>query len=119
METQVLKNAKKDIPLYLAEFNKYWSLTSAEYSDDDLAKCYATTLIAKNWKISLNSRGINHMNEILDEVHEDVNASFFHSYFGHYRSAHMHLRSVIELSLQLLYFYQHEVEYHHWRNAEF
>lgn len=31
----------------------------------------------------------------------------------------MHLRSVIELTLQLLYFYQHEIEFSQWKKAEF
>ena len=59
------------------------------------------------------------LNEILDEIHEDINASFFYSMFGQYRSAHMHLRSVIELSLQMIYFYQHEVEHNQWKSGDF
>lgn len=119
MDTQILTNAKKDIPLYFKDFKSFWDSTTAHYSNKDLTDCFATSLIFKNWSLSLAHIGIDNLDGILKEVHEDINASFFHSYFGHYRSAHMHLRSVIELSLQLIYFYQHEVEYAQWRDADF
>lgn len=119
MDSQILANAKKDIPLYFKDFKSFWDSTSTTYSNKDLTNCFAATLIFKNWLICLNHKGINNLDGIFWEIHEDINASFFHSYFGHYRSAYMHLRSVIELSLQLLYFSQHEVEYEQWKNAEF
>ncbi len=119
MDARILKEAKKDIPLYFIDFKSFWDLTSQKFNDKELTDCYATTLIFKNWLLSLNHLKINSLDGILKEIHEDINASFFHAYFGHYRSAHMHLRSVIELSLQLIYFYQHEVEYEQWRLAEF
>jgi hypothetical protein len=119
MDTRLLANAKKDIPLYFKDFKAFWDLTNAHYTDKDLVECYYTSLIFKNWKISLNHIHTKSLNGILQEIHEDINASFFHSYFGLYRSAHMHLRSVIELSLQMIYFYQHEVEYEQWKNADF
>lgn len=119
MDAQILAKAKKDIPLYFNDYKNFWDSTTNHYSDKDLTDCYATTLIFKNWNISLNHIRINFLDDILKELHEDVNASFFHSYFGHYRSAHMHLRSVIELSLQMLYFFQHEVEYGQWRSGDF
>lgn len=119
METRLLAEAKKDIPLYFNDFKSFWDLTSAHFTDKDLIDCYATTLLFKNWLLSLNHINVKNLDGILKELHEDVNASFFHAYFGHYRSAHMHLRSLIELTLQLLYFYQHEVEYSQWQNGEF
>lgn len=119
MDSQILAKAKHDIPLYLNDFKSFWDSTTSAYTDTDLTNCYATSLIFKNWLISLNHIGINNLDGILKEIHEDINASFFHSYFGHYRSAHMHLRSVIELSLQLLYFYQHEIEYDQWKTGDF
>lgn len=119
MDAQLLANAKRDIPLYFADFKSFWDSTTAHYSDQDLLKCYTNTLIFKNWQLSLNHIGVRNFDTILVEIHEDINSSFFLAYFGQYRSAHMHLRSVIELSLQLLYFYQHEVELSRWRNAEF
>ncbi len=119
MDSQILLNAKKDIPEYFSDFKKFWDSTSDFYSDEDLIDCYASTLLFKNLKISLNHIGLNSNDEILIELHEDINASFFHAYFGNYRSAYMHLRSSIELSLQLLYFLQHEVEYNQWREADF
>lgn len=119
MDAKLLAAAKKDIPLYFEDFKNFWDLTTAALTDKDLTDCYANTLIFKNWLISLNHLGIKNLDDILKELHEDINASFYRAYFGNYRSAHMHLRSVIELSLQLMYFYQHEVEYQQWRDAEF
>jgi len=119
MESQLLTKAKRDIPLYFRDFKVFWDLTTSEYTDNELTNSYATSIIFKNWLICLNHIGIKNFDEIINEIHEDINASFFHSYFGHYRSSHMHLRSVIELSLKLIYFYQHEVEYQQWREADF
>lgn len=119
MNEKILRQAKKDIPLYFEDFKKFWEKSESYYTDDDLLKNYATTLIFKNWLLALNHLGINILDSLFKEIHEDINASFFHAYFGQYRSAHMHLRSVIELGLQCLYFYQHEVEFLQWKNAEF
>jgi len=119
MEAKILLKARKDIPLYFNDFKCFWDLTTANFKDKDLTDCYAATLLFKNWLIALNHVEVKNLDGILKELHEDINASFFHAYFGHYRSAHMHLRSVIELSLQLIYFFQHEVEYELWRSAEF
>lgn len=119
MDTRLLAEAKKDIPLYFKDFQNFWDSTTKHFTDEDLTDCYANTLIFKNWTISLNHIDVKSLDCLLKEIHEDINASFFHAYFGHYRSAHMHLRSVIELSLQLIYFHQHEVEYEQWQNAEF
>lgn len=119
MDSQILALAKEDIPLYFRDFKNFWDSTTAEFLEADLIDCYANSLIFKNWKISLNHIKIASLNGIINELHEDINASFFHAYFGHYRSAHMHLRSVIELSLQLMYFFQHEIEYGQWELGEF
>lgn len=119
MDARLLAEAKKDIPLYFEDFKKFWESTDRAFNDPDLVECYATTLIFKNWLLCLSHVGIKNLDDILKELHEDINTSFFLAYFGQYRSAHMHLRSVIELSLQLIYFFQHEVEYEQWRNAEF
>ncbi|WP_340158898.1 hypothetical protein [uncultured Maribacter sp.] len=119
MDSKILLNAKRDIPEYFKDFKKFWDSTTEFYTDEDLIDCYSSTLLFKNLKISLNHIGLNGNDEILNELHEDINSSFFYAYFGNYRSAYMHLRSVIELSLQLIYFIQHEVEYHQWKNADF
>lgn len=119
MDKRILAEAKKDIPLYFNDFKNFWDLTTAHFNDTDLTNCYATTLIFKNWLLCLNHIKMSNLDNILKELHEDINASFFRAYFGNYRSAHMHLRSVIELTLQLIYFFQHEVEYEQWLLAEF
>lgn len=119
MDAKLLLNAKKDLPLYFADFKNFWDATSIHYSDDELLACYANTLIFKNWKISLNHIGNHDLDSLLDEINEDINTSFILAHFGLYRSSHMHLRSVIELSLQCLYFYHHEVELLQWKEADF
>ena len=93
MDSELLTRAKKDIPLYFQDFKVFWDSTTSEYTDKELTNCYATSLIFKNWLICLNHIGINNFDELLKEIHEDINSSFFHSYFGHYRSSHMHLRT--------------------------
>ena len=119
MNSQILTKAKQNIPLYFNEFQSFWDETSENYSDDDLHDCYRNTLIFKNWQIALNHIRVAQLDTILSELHEDINSSFYLSFFGQYRSAHMHLRSVIELSLQVLYFYQHEVEFSQWKTGDF
>lgn len=119
MDARILAEAKKDIPLYFQDFKDYWNSVSDNISDADLTDCYHATLIYKTWKLCLNHLGIISMDVLLNELHEDVNTSFFQSFFGLYRTAHMHLRSLIELSMQMVYFYQHEVEYAQWREGDF
>jgi hypothetical protein len=92
MDSIILSNAKKDIPLYFKDFENFWNSTNTFFNDKDLTNCYASTLIFKNWKISLNYIKITNLNNVLNELHEDINTSFFHAYLGYYRSAHMHLR---------------------------
>lgn len=119
MDSRILSEAKKDIPLYFNDFKSYWDSVGNNVNDTDLIDCYHSTLIFKNWKLCLNHIGIHSMDILLNELHEDINTSFFQTYFGLYRTAHMHLRSLIELSMQMVYFYQHEVEYLQWKNGDF
>ena len=119
MRNKVIENAKRDLPLYLDDFQKFWGFSVDEISDDDLYKTYRATLVFKNWKLSLNSIGINDYNLILNELFEDINSSFFLALFGQYRSAHLHMRSSIELTLQFLYFIHHPIEYQQWKDGNF
>lgn len=119
MDGRILAEAKKDIPLYFDDFKAYWDSVVLNINDAELTECYHATLIYKNWKQSLNHVGISAMDVFLSELHEDINTSFCQSYFGLYRTAHMHLRSIIELSMQMVYFYQHEVEYSQWKEGDF
>lgn len=119
MDARILSEAQKDIPLYFNDFKAYWDSVVNNINDSDLTDCYSSTLIYKNWKHCLNHIGITSMDVFLSELHEDINTSFFQSYFGLYRTAHMHLRSIIELAMQMAYFYQHEIEYIQWKDGEF
>ncbi len=119
MKNKIIQNAKEDLPLYFQDFTTFWDSSVAAISDDDLYKTYRATLVFKNWKLSLNAIGVKDFDLILNELFEDINSSLFLAIFGQYRSAHMHMRSSIELSLQLLYFLHHPIEYQQWRDGEF
>lgn len=119
MKAKIIKHAKEDLPLYLADFTKFWNDSVSTISDDELYKCYRATLTFKNWKISLNTIGIKELDLLFNELFEDINSSLFLALFGQYRSAHMHMRSSIELSLQLLYFVHHPIEFKQWKDGEF
>ncbi|MDD4438155.1 MAG: hypothetical protein PHS04_09000 [Tissierellia bacterium] len=119
MNAKILLNANEDIPLYLDDFKTFWQQTIGNCSDDVLTDIYHSTLIFRNWKFGLFEITGNNVIEILNELHEDVNSSFYQTLFGLYRSAHMHLRSCIELSMQYLYFLEHPVEYTLWQNGDF
>lgn len=119
MKDKIIKKAKEDLPLYFTDFSTFWNNSVNTISDDELYCTYRATLVFKNWKMSLNALGIKNLDLLLDELFEDINSSFFLALYGQYRSAHMHMRSSIELSLQLLYFLHHPIEFQQWRNGEF
>lgn len=119
MKTKIVQKAKEDLPLYFNDFKVFWDSSLAAINDEDLYKTYRATLVFKNWKLSINTLGLNEFDLILNELFEDINASFFLAIYGQYRSAHMHMRSSIELSLQLLYFIHHPIEYQQWKEGEF
>jgi hypothetical protein len=119
MRNRLLKNANEDLPVYLDSFKKFWEDSCGEMSEGVLIECYHSTIIFKNWKLALNHIGIAQLDQILNEIYEDINSSFYLSLLGLYRSAHMHLRSSIELSFQLLYFLHHPIELEKWFNGKF
>ena len=119
MRTKIIKNAKEDLPLYFNDFKIFWDASVIAITDEDLYKTYRATLVFKNWKISLKTINIKEFDLLLDELFEDINASFFLALYGQYRSAHMHMRSSIELTLQLLYFIHHPIEYQQWKEGKF
>lgn len=119
MKEKILNIAKRDIPLYLEDFKTFWDKSLDEISDDDLHDSYKSTLAFKNWKIAIHSLNIKDYDLIINEIFEDVNSSFFLALLGLYRSAHMHMRSSIELSLQFLFFIHHPIEYERWKNGDY
>lgn len=119
MKAKIINSAKADLPLYFNDFKIFWDSSVTSISDNDLYKTYQATLVFKNWKISLNTIGIKDLDLILNELFEDINSSFFLALYGQYRSAHMHMRSSIELSLQLLYFIDHPIEYYQWKTGSY
>lgn len=119
MKNKILTQAKKDIPLYFNDFQNFWNTSKDNIEDEDLLQSYTATLIYKNWKIAFHSIQIHHLDIILDELFEDINSSFFLSLMGLYRSAHMHLRSSIELTLQLLFFVHHPIEFEKWKKEDY
>ncbi|MFH7018517.1 hypothetical protein [Flavobacterium sp. FlaQc-47] len=119
MREKIIIQAKEDLNLYFQDFKTFWDSSISEISDDDLHTTYRATLVFKNWKLSLNHLGIKDLDLLFDELFEDINASYFLALLGSYRSAHMHMRSSIELALQLLYFLHHPIEYELWKKGNF
>lgn len=119
MKKAIIKNAKEDSEQYLSDFNKFWEASFENIDDEGVYSIYLSTLIFKNYKLSFEKIGLTSFDVIVDEIFEDINSSFFLAMMGLYRSAHMHLRSSIELTLQLLYFIHHPIEYGKWKNNNF
>lgn len=119
MKARILAQANEDIPLYLEDFNKFWDATLKNTNDDDLYEIYKRTLVFKNWKTIFHTINIKNLDSIVDELFEDINATLYLAFLGQYRSAFMHMRSSIELSLQTLYFLHHPIEYSQWLNGKF
>ncbi|MBR9778060.1 MAG: hypothetical protein GYB55_24740 [Cytophagales bacterium] len=119
MKTKILEKAKHDLPLYFDDFKEFWDQSIDNIEDDDLYEAYRATLVFKNWKYNFHSIELKSFDQILDEIYEDINSSFFLAILGLYRSAHMHMRSSIELSLQLVYFIHHPIELEKWKNGDF
>ncbi len=119
MKQKILEKAKTDIPLYFQDFKTFWDTSIGEIGDEDLFTIYRATLVFKNWKLSFHNIGITKFDNIIAELYEDINSSFFLALMGLYRSAHMHMRSSIELSMQLLYFLHHPIEYYKWEQGDF
>lgn len=119
MKTKILEKAKVDIPLYFNDFKNFWEESNLKIDDDDLFQAYRATLVFKNWKYNFHSIELTGFDQILDELYEDINSSFFLAQMGLYRSAHMHMRSSIELSLQLIFFIHHPIEFDKWKNGDF
>lgn len=119
MKAKILEKAKHDLPLYFDDFTGFWDQSIDSIDDEDLYEAYRATLIFKNWKYNFHSIDLKSFDQILDEIYEDINSSFFLAVLGLYRSAHMHMRSSIELSLQLVYFIHHPIEFEKWKNGDF
>lgn len=116
---KIEKNAYLDYSLYKKDFDGFSCATLDHLKRTDIFEVYWCTLVFKNWKDGVSHIGINSLNEIFDELHQDVNSSYYLATMGLYRTANMHLRSAIELSMQLLYFYEHPVELKKWRVGGF
>jgi len=119
MKDKILQRAKDDIPLYFEDFKEFWDESLDEISDDDLYEIYRATLIFRNWKLTFHALELTSFDKIIDELYEDINSSMFLALLGLYRSAHMHMRSSIELTMQLIYFLHHPIEYQKWREGDF
>jgi len=116
---RIVANAYIDYELYKNDFNAFSDATLEHLKQIDVFSVYWSTLVFKSWKDGINHIGFIDLNEIFDELHQDVNASYYLASMGLYRTANMHLRSMIELSLQLLYFFEHPVELKKWKSGDF
>lgn len=116
---KIKENAYSDYLLYHRDFSDFSASTLKHLREIDIFDIYWCTLVFKNWKSGTNHIKIFELDEIYDELHQDVNSSYYLASMGLYRTANMHLRSMIELSLQLLYFYEHPIELKKWKNGSF
>lgn len=119
MKEIIETNAQKDYTKYENHFHNFSNKTLEKYKTTGFYECYLRTLYFKNWKEGLNSISENNLDPLLDELHQDINSSYYLSNIGLYRTSNMHLRSLIELSLQSIYFYQHPVEFEKWKTGDF
>ncbi|MEN4211590.1 DUF5677 domain-containing protein [Serratia marcescens] len=116
---KIIANAFIDYELYKKDFSDFSQSTLAHLNTIDVFEVYWSTLIFKSWKEGVNHIGFHGLDEIFDELHQDINSSYYLASMGLYRTSNMHLRSMIELSLQSLYFYEHPVELKKWRTGSF
>ncbi|MUJ21375.1 hypothetical protein GNP80_04485 [Aliivibrio fischeri] len=119
IKARIVANAYDDYDLYKKDFNCFLDSTLEHMKSIDVFPLYWSTLVFKNWKDGINHVGFKELDEIFDELHQDVNASYYLASMGLYRTANMHLRSMIELSLQLLYFFEHPIELKKWKEGDF
>jgi len=119
MKNIILDQAKEDIPLYFEDFKKFWDTSIGNINEDDFFQAYRATLVFKNWKVNFHAINLTEFDNILDELYEDINSSFFLALFGLYRSSYLHMRSSIELGLQLIYFIHHPIEFRKWKEGDF
>tara|TARA_R110001583_G_C5649191_1_gene408539 strand:- start:716 stop:1405 length:690 start_codon:yes stop_codon:yes gene_type:complete len=119
LKNKIEKNAFVDYQLYQKDFKKFMSETETHLRSSDIFEIYWCTLVFKNWKEGINHIGCDKLNDIFNELHQDVNSSYYLASMGLYRTSNMHLRSLIELALQSLYFYDHSVELEKWKIGNF
>lgn len=118
-KVKVETNAEEDYVKYQEYFKNFSDETFENYKSTCFFDCYVRTLFFKNWKIGFNTLEFNSLDELYEELHQDVNSSYYLSTIGLYRTSNMHLRSMIELALQGIYFYEHPVELEKWRLGKF
>lgn len=112
-------NAFKDYELYHNDFNLFSTATKNHLQSTGVVEIYWCTLVFKNWKEGINHIGYSALDDIFHELHQDVNSSYYLASMGLYRTSNMHLRSMIELALQLLYFFDHPIEFEKWKVGDF
>lgn len=119
LKKRIIDNAFSDYKLYQNDFKTFMSETESHLEQSDVFEMYWCTLVFKSWKEGINHVGYNSLNDIFDELHQDVNSSYYLASMGLYRTSNMHLRSLIELALQLLYFFDHSIELEKWKVGNF
>lgn len=119
LKSRIESNAFTDYELYHNDFKIFTDATEVHLKKTDVFEMYWSTLVFKNWKEGMNHIGCSALDDLFDELHQDVNSSYYLASMGLYRTSNMHLRSLIELSLQLLYFFDHPIEFEKWKSGEF
>ncbi|EHJ93613.1 DUF5677 domain-containing protein [Vreelandella boliviensis] len=119
LKERVEFNALNDYELYHNDFKLFSEATKSHLKITGVFEVYWCTLVFKNWKEGVNHTGCDNLDSIFNELHQDVSSSYYLASMGLYRTSNMHLRSLIELSFQLLYFFDHPIEFEKWKVGEF
>jgi len=80
-----------------------------------LLECYEYGIPFFQWNLQLDKDG--NFENLLAELLTDIRNSFILACIGAYRPAITFLRSILELTLQFIYYYHHPVEYKWWRDG--
>ncbi|MHC5894899.1 hypothetical protein [Nostoc sp.] len=81
-----------------------------------IEECYLKAISFSSWRQILLIDTKDFCQEIYNELQSDLAASISSAMTGNYRLAFMSIRSFIELSSLLAYYYYHPVEYSWWLN---
>lgn len=119
LKNRIKTNAFLDFKLYHEDFKRFSDATENQLKQSDIFEVYWCTLVFRNWKDGINHIGCDKFNDIFDELNQDINSSYYLASMGLYRTSNMHLRSLIELALQLLYFFDHSIEFEQWKVGDF
>ncbi|MEH2209195.1 hypothetical protein [Nostoc sp.] len=112
--------SKKYYTQFLGEIlpavNEALNATLNDSRANSIEECYFKATSFSSWRQILLIDTGDSCKEIYNELQSDLAASISSAMTGNYRLAFMSIRSFIELSSLLAYYYYHPVEYSWWLN---